>query len=263
MATKTKPNAGSRPAYKKKLNECRELRHQGRTSAYRRAKLLCEVYEDRDFQEDIGTTDSFALASALDEYCEDTALRFLQLKAVLELFPDEQQWQQNGLRSLYEQAKEETRKRKQAEVPNRPPARPVTPEQYRAPDYGSVNPKSRIRTEPGPGGEPDAESEQAAEHPDPPTPQNGDSEQSVRNGRDEWERPRRTGPAPDSELEALRKENGRLREKVHGLGQYAEKMRRGVHNRQQRIRELEQELQRKDAKISELESLLSGQTAAV
>ena len=93
-------------AYKKLLIEALALRAQGGKSAYQRAKLLVQVYQDRDFRAEAGNVDDFRAAEVLDEYVEDLALQFLELKSMIEHFPKESQWGEGKLRSMYREVME-------------------------------------------------------------------------------------------------------------------------------------------------------------
>ena len=75
--------------YRKLLLEASELRAQGGRSAYQRTKLLVQVFKDRDFRAEAGNVDDFRAAEVLDEYVEDLALSFLELRAMYEHFPKE------------------------------------------------------------------------------------------------------------------------------------------------------------------------------
>ena len=87
--------------YKKLLLEALELRGQGGKSAYQRTKLLVQVFQNREFRAEAGNVDDFRAAEVLDEYVEDLALRFLELKAMIEHFPKERDWSEGKLRSMY------------------------------------------------------------------------------------------------------------------------------------------------------------------
>lgn len=87
--------------YKSKLQECLRLRGEGGLSAYRRARLLCDVFEDREFRADLGNADDLKMASALDEYVEDLCLDFLDLRAMVAFAPNESQWMDGRLKRLH------------------------------------------------------------------------------------------------------------------------------------------------------------------
>lgn len=92
--------------YKRLLLEALELRGLGGKSAYRRTKLLVQVFADRDFRAEAGNVDDFRAAEVLDEYVEDLALSFLELRAMIEHFPRESQWSEGKLRSMYKEVME-------------------------------------------------------------------------------------------------------------------------------------------------------------
>jgi hypothetical protein len=103
MSTTTKQRTAS---YKKLLTECSQLREASVASAFRRTTLLCQVFDNDEFRADIHAVDDHAVAEFLDGYVSDLALSFLELRAVLQAFPNEADWQKHGLVELYRQASE-------------------------------------------------------------------------------------------------------------------------------------------------------------
>lgn len=97
----TNKASGNTRGYKRLLLEALELRGQGGKSAYQRTKLLVQVFLDREFRAEAGNVDDFRAAEVLDEYVEDLALRFLELKAMVEHFPREKDWSEGKLRTMY------------------------------------------------------------------------------------------------------------------------------------------------------------------
>jgi len=89
-----------RAKYKNLLLDCSELKGNGLAMLHKRATLLVEVFEDQHFRQDIGGGD-FTLAGVLDKYVDDCALTFLQLRTILQVFPDPVKWRTVSLRSLY------------------------------------------------------------------------------------------------------------------------------------------------------------------
>ena len=102
--------------YKKWLMECLPLRQEGGKSAFKRATILNRVFLDQDFRLENNAVDDFGLAQILDAYVEDLALRFLELRAMLELFPRENQWGEGKLRSMYEAVVEKNGEAQEREV---------------------------------------------------------------------------------------------------------------------------------------------------
>ncbi len=91
--------------YKRLLLECKELGKQGRKGAYALATKLTKVFADDAFRQDIGATDDFAVADALSEYTGDLCLSFLELRTLLEEFPQEEEWAAaKSLAKLYDDA---------------------------------------------------------------------------------------------------------------------------------------------------------------
>lgn len=101
MSTKKQSAQG----YKKLLLKCLALRKQGGKSAYKRTNLLIQVFENADFRLDNGNLDDLALADVLDQYVEDIFLGetnvFLTLKAMVEHFPNEADWSEGRLRTMF------------------------------------------------------------------------------------------------------------------------------------------------------------------
>ncbi len=104
MSTK-KASVETAKTYKKLLLKCLALRKQGGKSAFERTKLLVSVFENQEFRLDNGNLDDFKLAEVLDQYVEDVFLDeenvFLKLKAMLDHFPNESQWESGKLRTMY------------------------------------------------------------------------------------------------------------------------------------------------------------------
>lgn len=96
------PKTSPRP-YKRKLLEARELRRQGGRLLYERVRLLCEVFDDREFREDLGQVDDLAAAEVLDGELSDVGFDFLQLRGVLQHFPGASQWESRPIIDMYEE----------------------------------------------------------------------------------------------------------------------------------------------------------------
>lgn len=103
MSTKTlSPAAGSIAPYKKLLLAVEKLRGQGGENAYRRATLLGQIFDDQDFRLDYGNVDAHGAAKILDAYVEDLCLTFFQLREMLSQFPNNEQWADGRLRTMYD-----------------------------------------------------------------------------------------------------------------------------------------------------------------
>lgn len=87
--------------YKQLLLEAKSMRQSAGSNAYDRAVILMKVFDDREFRADNGNVDDFALADVLDAYCEDLSFGFLDLKALIEHFPQREQWSDGLLRRMY------------------------------------------------------------------------------------------------------------------------------------------------------------------
>ena len=88
--------------YKAKLIEARRLRGKSGRSAYTRAKLLCEIFDDADFRADCGNIDDARAADILDDYIDDLCLRFFDLRNLLEYYPKQSQWRDGKLNKMYQ-----------------------------------------------------------------------------------------------------------------------------------------------------------------
>ncbi len=93
-----KPTVG----WKKLLTEARELQGQLCVMIYRRTKILAQIFNDAQFRADNSLRDDFEVADWLDAEFKGTALGFLQLRAMLEMFPDEADWKAGDLATMHE-----------------------------------------------------------------------------------------------------------------------------------------------------------------
>lgn len=109
MSRTTKEQA---KAYKQTLIDCLRLRGDSGSNAFQRACMLVNVFNDRDFRADHSQYDDGKLADELDQYVDDLALSFLQLKALLERFPEESDWAQGRLNKMYAELLEELREQR-------------------------------------------------------------------------------------------------------------------------------------------------------
>jgi hypothetical protein len=91
----------SKTSYKKILEQARSMRSTAVSAIYDRVKLLDEaVFNDADFRADIGNADDFKAGEYLNEFLDDVAYTFLQLRAILTAFPDRAQWEGKSLGEL-------------------------------------------------------------------------------------------------------------------------------------------------------------------
>lgn len=86
--------------YKSTLLKVLELQSNAALLIYQRIKLLCEVFDDRDFRLDLGNADDFRAAAVLDRYLDDTPWTFLELRAVFVKFPQAADWRERSLREM-------------------------------------------------------------------------------------------------------------------------------------------------------------------
>lgn len=124
MSTIEPTQTVSETGYKQLLIEARKLRGRSGLQAYRRAKLLCQVFDDLDFRADCGNLDDFQAAAILDEYVEDLCVSFLDLRRILHRFPKPKAWSEGRLTRLYNEAM----KIDEQEKPLSGKSRPANPE---------------------------------------------------------------------------------------------------------------------------------------
>lgn len=91
--------------FKELLLEARKLRGKSGENAWKRAKILCQIFEDRDFRDSVGAVDDFKAAEMLNAEVEDLCLTFLQLRQIFIEFPKKSDWADGRLKTLYEKAK--------------------------------------------------------------------------------------------------------------------------------------------------------------
>ena len=92
----------SKPTYKELLIQVREMRGASGINAYRRAKMLVEVFNDRNFRFDYGQVDDFKAIEILDDYVQDLAFGFAGVRALLEHYPNEIDWKEGKLKRMYD-----------------------------------------------------------------------------------------------------------------------------------------------------------------
>lgn len=86
-------------AWKQKLIKAEDMRQSSVASIYDRAKLLNDVFDDTEFRDD-NNLDDLRAAEVLDSYLTDVAASFLELRSVLEMFPNRDQWAQRDLKKM-------------------------------------------------------------------------------------------------------------------------------------------------------------------
>jgi len=102
-----------------KLLEARHLRRQGGVILFDRVRLLCEVFDDRDFRADQGNLDDLRAAQVLDAEVDDTGFDFLQLREIYQANTDPDTWGTTNLADLYEAVLEARRKAGRPQAPIR------------------------------------------------------------------------------------------------------------------------------------------------
>jgi hypothetical protein len=100
MTATAQTETDSATGYKALLLQARALRGKAGTKAFDRAAILVKVFEDGEFRQDCGNLDDFRAAELLDEYVEDLALGFLDLRAMLAHYPRRRQWAEGRLSKM-------------------------------------------------------------------------------------------------------------------------------------------------------------------
>jgi len=92
----------SLPPYKRLLIQAKNLQQTAKANVYKRVKLLARVFDDEQFRLDHGG-DDFVLAGILDEYVADIGWGFMELRSILEHFPDEPAWRTGRLSRMHDE----------------------------------------------------------------------------------------------------------------------------------------------------------------
>ena len=87
-------------SWKRSLIECRSLMGQAGESAYHRVQKLLVVFNDGEFRADNGLLDDFEAGEHLDEFTQDLALTFIELRALLDHFPKIDRWKTGKLKMM-------------------------------------------------------------------------------------------------------------------------------------------------------------------
>lgn len=78
--------------WKQRLQIVSHLQQNAKSNLYDRVKILCEIFDDRDFRSDCGNLDDFDAADKLDAYVSDTCATFFQLRRCIQVYPDQATW---------------------------------------------------------------------------------------------------------------------------------------------------------------------------
>lgn len=131
-------------SYKQKLLDALALKKKGREALHERVSLLVSVFNDREFRDAHSSFSDFQLAEILDAYLEDTAVDFLEAKAILDVFPNLRDWEGKKIRELYESAAESGRVAtgdKQRATPRR-----VTIKEFEAEQLACKDAEAQVRS---------------------------------------------------------------------------------------------------------------------
>jgi len=111
--------------WKENLARVKNLRREAAALVYDRVKLLVAVYEDPEFLADEGL-DALSAARRLDDELADVCAGFLEMKAVLEFYPERKQWEGRRLDLIVAEVLSAERERHAALSEPRPPVKRVT-----------------------------------------------------------------------------------------------------------------------------------------
>lgn len=109
----------AKTSWKKLLQKVEDLFGEARVNLHAITVLLVKIFDDREFRHDIGIDDDYLVSDWLDKYITETNLTFIELRAVLIEFPDENQWKETTIRDLYERTLKKTEETTEAPVVNR------------------------------------------------------------------------------------------------------------------------------------------------
>ena len=106
-------------SWKKLLEKVESLFAEGRVNLYATTVLLVKIFNDRDFRHEVKLESDYDASDWLDKYITDTDLTLLELRKVLEQFPDESQWKETTIWKLYAATKKTTEERAETPAVNR------------------------------------------------------------------------------------------------------------------------------------------------
>lgn len=104
-------------SWKQLLAEAKRLQGRLGTVVYRRTKLLNQVFSDAEFRASIGARDDDAVGQWLDVEFTGVALTFLQLRYLLERYPNECDWEKGDFLRMFERCREEDAAKQPAREP--------------------------------------------------------------------------------------------------------------------------------------------------
>ncbi len=123
-------------AYKRKLEEARKHRGEGGVHAYRRIKLLIEVWLDDDFRydkrkkSDGPILDDFTAGEALKKEMSGLGFDFHNGQLLMEHYPEEKQWEDGLLDEMLDDIQAEMNENRQPPIQSSVERRTVTCAQF-------------------------------------------------------------------------------------------------------------------------------------
>lgn len=112
--------AEAKASYKSLLKQVIELRGNGGANAYKRAKILVDVYEHSDFilQECAGN--ALDAERKLDDYVQDLCLSFMELRDMLKHFKRPTDWKAGRLKAMHREMLRAQHEARQKQKPEKP-----------------------------------------------------------------------------------------------------------------------------------------------
>ncbi len=87
--------------WKKLLQDAKTQAKRGLTCLYRQTVMLVEIFDDAEFRADCNLRDDHEAANWFDIEFPNSPLKFLEMRAILEAFPKEQEWRKQSLQDMF------------------------------------------------------------------------------------------------------------------------------------------------------------------
>lgn len=138
--TKTTNNVSTKQ-YKRLLIQVKNLQQNAKANVYKRVSLLVQVFNNEGFRLDHGA-DDFVLSGILDQYVADIGWGFMELRSILDHFPNEADWKTNRLSKMHDDVVRDRRSKAAAEKQQDAPVR-RKPHRIAKADYEAVKNENR------------------------------------------------------------------------------------------------------------------------
>ena len=90
-------------SYKNLIVELRQMRGTAGIAAYERATKMMSVFNDAEFLSTEAAGDIHKAIRLMDDLCQDMALDFSELRALLKYRPKRDQWKDGKLKTMYDE----------------------------------------------------------------------------------------------------------------------------------------------------------------